>query len=414
MIPMSRIVPKMPRLSNGVNLRPPIPLTKSMSLMRVMFASAIRNQNMNCSRVALLLLFAVTGRTADVLAGADGTTAAIQKMAQSTLPNLDALRQATSFESPIYDWDCGDSLPPPLKGLELPRNAAALQEIESQSLLSKTQIDLSPYDTCYVNGPHWGENREDNSSAKGNSYIFANTRTGKVSGQLTTSLLLGRHAQRCLTWLVANGKMALDCASYCSEQVAAFIRQHEPNGEEDIGQNDDIFNLFDQVAEMGDEANTVEPEQTAAGKPTHPNPVEFLVVTPCPESSRTTFFRRLGRVTLEDRQGLTSHPALMGEFVWIDPETSPKWALNADFATPCCPNAQNATETPAGQAQASGTPVMVRFLEYCAKCCLGDWNVVFRNISRQIALLDWTPLVKGTPSDLAARNTVPASAFIGR
>jgi hypothetical protein len=349
-----------------------------------------------------------------VLAAADGTMPAIQQMAQSTPPDLDALRQATSFESPIYYWDCGDSLPPPLKGLELPRNAAALQEIESRSLFSQTQIDLSPYDMYYVNGPHRGGNREENSCAKGNSYIFASTRTGKVSGELATSLILGRHAQRCLAWLVANGKIAVDCASYCSKQVAAFIRQHAPNGEEDVEQNDDIFDIIDQFAEMGDETNTVESEQSAAGKTAHPEPVEFVVVTPCPESGRATLFRTLGRVTPEGRQGLTSHPALMGEFVWIDEETSPKWALSADFATPCCPSPHDVAETPRGQVQASGAHFMVTLLEYCAKYCLGDWNVVFRNISRQIARLDWTPLVKGTPSDLAVRNTVPASAFIGR
>ena len=130
---------------------------------------------MKCSRVALLLLLVITtGGTANALAATDGTMAAGQQMALSPLPDLDALRQATSFQSPIYYWECGTSLPPPVNGLELPRNADTWNEIGDESPLFQGRR-LSPYDLYYANDPHSG-NCEDDSRARRDSPIFADTK----------------------------------------------------------------------------------------------------------------------------------------------------------------------------------------------------------------------------------------------
>ena len=227
------------------------------------------------------------------------------------------------------------------------------------------------------------------------------------------------------------------CTSNYWEQAAALLREHERNDEEAGLELDDWFDCFAEgnCATLGEPApisvamessprqipeNGTVPfsltrklGQSPFGEPVRPEPAERLYVTTC-QHNDGIILATLGKMTAEYRRGSTRYLTLSGEFYRIDDESCPAFVLNADFATASQPSAGEASQNRREQQQASGRLSTGAWLEYWAKWWLGDWDVVFRNISRQIARLDWTVLLTGRPSGLAVRNPAPASSSVAR
>jgi len=320
---------------------------------------------MKCSRVALLLLLVLTSGTAGVLAAESGTV---------PLHGLETLRKTTAFQSPI--------------------------RVDADELFSNAS---SPYDMYYANGRYWA-------GCDKNSVSEDADATGGA-GELAIGANLGRCVRRGMSWLAANGKAAIGYASRYWEQAATFFRDHSLNGEE-AGLNSD--DMFDDFAETGDEVSPVAARHAAAIEPARPKPVECVYVTSCPRHNNATVLATLGKVTVEYPLGSAWQSALSGEFYWVNEESCPTLASNMDFTVPWQSTAGDANQGGKDQKQASAAPSMATRLGHWVKSWLGEWNVAFRNISRQIARLDWTLLLKSQLPDRAVRNTAPASRPIQR
>jgi hypothetical protein len=104
----------------------------------------------------------------------------------------------------------------------------------------------------------------------------------------------------------------------------------------------------------------------------------------------------------------------VAEFCRIDAVTCSTRTPTADFAMPSQHGIGDASQDWDDQEQASAVPSVTTLWECWAKWWGGDENVVFRNISRQIARLDWTLLLTGRPSGLAIRGTMPAENSVER
>ena len=143
------------------------------------------------------------------------------------------------------------------------------------------------------------------------------------------------------------------------------------------------------------------------------DPAERLYVTTCNRNDGI-ILASLGKLTGEYRLESTRYSTLLGEFYRIDDESCPAFTLNADFATAWQPSVAGANRERKKQEQASAELSIGTWLDYWATRWLGDWNAVFRNISRQIARLDWTVLLTGKSSGLAVRHPAPASSSAAR
>jgi hypothetical protein len=88
--------------------------------------------------------------------------------------------------------------------------------------------------------------------------------------------------------------------------------------------------------------------------------------------------------------------------------------ITAESAKRWCSVVGDANQGGTAEKQAPVAPMMVARLAQWAKSSLDGWNAAFRNISRQIARLDWTFLLAGQTADRAVRNAAPAPSLIER
>lgn len=112
--------------------------------------------------------------------------------------------------------------------------------------------------------------------------------------------------------------------------------------------------------------------------------------------------------------GKTSLPDLFGESCWTDKATHPSLVLYLEFAKPWHSIGGNAYRNCAKAEPTLAAPSLRTWLIGWAKCSLDGWNVAFRNISQQIARLDWTLLLSKRPANQSAQNATPASKPIER
>jgi len=340
---------------------------------------------MKCSRVALLLTLVLTGRTAGVLAADDGTTFAGQQTVLLPLPCLEPFRQGVPFQSPIGG-----------RSDKLAANAS------------------SPYDMYYANGLDWGYYEENSQDENGGQVSNGDKSGEKIAGadeDLAVDARLARSFQGGMSWRAASGKTAMGYASHCWEQAVTFLRDHSPNGEEAGLKPDDTS---DDWAEADDETSPAETEHAAVGEPPRHEWVECLYVASCPKQNDAAFLATPGKVGVEYPLGSASQSAVFAEFYWADGEFCPSLASNSEIAMPWRSIFGDANQGRADNEQAPAAPSMATRLANWAKSSLNEWNVAFRNISRQIARLDWTLLLKSRLGDRAVRNTAPASNPIER
>ena len=345
---------------------------------------------MKCSRVALLLLLVLTSGTAGVLA-TDNGTAVVGQQVLPPLPCLETFRHVTLFQSPICK-----------RGDELAAGAG------------------SPYDTYYTNALDSGYYAENSQDKRGeqfnNNAKSGETRVGADESSASDARLVS--FQRGMSWLAASGEQAMGYVSHCWEQAVTFLGDRDPSDEEVGLESDDAFEDWAEEgwAEMADETHPVETEHVAVAKPPHSKRVECLYVASCPTYDNPAFLATLGRATIEYPLGVTSRSVLFGEYYCVDGEFCPTLTPNADFANQWRFLAGGTDQARTDDQQvpaASSTSLAIR-LAHLAKSSLNEWNVAFRNISRQIARLDWTLLFRSQPADRAVQNTAPAAHRIAR
>jgi hypothetical protein len=104
----------------------------------------------------------------------------------------------------------------------------------------------------------------------------------------------------------------------------------------------------------------------------------------------------------------------VAEFYRIDAESFSTLTPTVDFAMPRRYSSGATSQDEKQQELALAATSLATQLEHWAKWWPGDWNVVFRNISRQIARLDWTTLLTGKSGGVAARNTTPLAHPVER
>jgi hypothetical protein len=330
---------------------------------------------MTCFHIALLLPLVLTGRTTGVLAANDCPTVAAQQ--RILLPPFwpEALRQTPPFQSPV-------------------RIDADLRAADV----------FSPYDMYYANGLYWGdcgENPTAKSGSQANNRAANSATNASVYEVWSIGTTLGRYVQSYMPQLAACGKTAFVYASKYWKQTAAFVRDRETCRAETRLHPHDKFGC---VAK-GDRA--------MPGILVLPEPAERLYVTICPYN-KGAILATLGKVRAEYRWGPAPHATLLGEFYQIDDESCPTFAATGDFAASSQSGAGEANQVQKAPGQTSAAPSVATWWEQWARWWLGDRNVVFRNISRQIAGLDWTILLTGKPSDLSVRSTAPAANSVAR
>jgi hypothetical protein len=222
--------------------------------------------------------------------------------------------------------------------------------------------DFSPYDAYYAN-----------------SATSAKTHNKSSVGARLSGCVQGYVSQ-----LATYGKAVAVYASRYWKQVATYLHEREKNS-----------------AEAG------------LASQTRREPTEWLCVMSYKDNDGV-ILATLGKVTPEYRLGPVPRPALLGEFCQIDDERCPIFVDSAESAAPSQPGVGEANQGGRSRAQASVAQSVATRLQQLAKWWLGDWDVVFRNISGQIARLDWTVLLTGKPSDLAVHNMLPAPEAVKR
>ena len=171
---------------------------------------------------------------------------------------------------------------------------------------------------------------------------------------------------------------------------------------------------FDEMAEMDDETSAVEAKHVAVSQPAHSKLVEYLCVTSCPQYDDVAFLASWGKPTIACPWGHTCQSALSGEYCWSVGEFFADLTVTAESAERWCSVVGDVDQGRTAEKHPSATPTMAARLAQWAKSSLEEWNVAFRNISRQIARLDWTALLAAGTADRAVRNTAPASNPIER
>jgi hypothetical protein len=312
---------------------------------------------MKLSHVALLLaLLLVTGRTTNVLATDD--TLAADQTAFLPFASQDTFQQAHPFQSPIRKFN----------------NETAA-------------IATTLYDTYY-----------------------SNVNIAGTDGQSASHSTLVRGFQRYMSQVAANGNTALGYASYCLEQATKLLRYHGLNDEQAGLETADVFAYWVEMAETTSSENA---ESTANAKARRSEPVECLYVACNTRNDSSALLGTLGKVTVEYPLGSPSRSALIAEFYWADEEFCPTLASNVRFGNPWQFHIGNPDEDRTDSRQATASSIVTRLATW-VQGSLDGWDVAFRNISRQIARLDWTLSLKSQSADRAVRNTAPASNPINR
>jgi hypothetical protein len=345
---------------------------------------------MKCSHVALLLTLILTGRAAGALAADEAITLSAvtgEGMAALRLPCLETFRLADSFRGGI---------------------SISMRDVEPAANAG------SPYDTYYTNSSYWGYsggNSHDEATWQVNADGDRNVTSGEAEKELAIGARLTQGFERGVSWLAANGKTTMGFASRCWQQMVAFVCNHGADGGEvGLDSEDD----FDEVTETNDETNAVEAKQAIESKPACPKLVEYLFVTSGPQYDDVALLSRWGKPTIACPWGHTCQSAVCAEYCWSDGEFCANLTITAESAKRWCSVVGDANQGGTAEKQAPVAPMMVARLAQWAKSSLDGWNAAFRNISRQIARLDWTFLLAGQTADRAVRNAAPAPSLIER
>ncbi len=333
---------------------------------------------MKCVHFALLLLLVLTSRTTGVLAADDqATVTGEQRMEQRTLPSLPS---PATLRSTLH------------------RSSIRINADETATNV------FSAYDMYYASGLYCGDNGENSegiAEAQVSNSDADDVTTANTAGEPPSVAKLCCDVQRYMSRLATYGRMAAAYASQYWEQAETFRWEQEEKRAEVGEAGVDSSESFDRFAIA---------RRAMLGIPAHLEPVEYLYVASC---NNRAILATLGKLTGEYRSGTASH-ALVGEFYRIDVETCSTLTPTADFAMPWRSNSGETSQDRKDVEQASAPASVATRFEYWAKWWLGDWNVVFRNISRQIARLDWTTLLTGKSGGLAVRYPAAASQPLER
>jgi hypothetical protein len=238
-------------------------------------------------------------------------------------------------------------------------------------------------------------------SSRYDMYYANGAASGPARHESSLGVRLGRGVQGYVSQLATYGKTAASYAWQYWKQATAFVRQQEKSRvEAELARHD----RFDRL---------VKSARAAVGAAARREPVEWLYVTSC-KYNNGAIPATLGKVTGEYRWGYSAQTMLLAEFCRIDDEACPSFVTSSEFATLSQANAGEAKQDRKDREQAAAALLWAARFQQWTKWWLGDWDVVFRNISRQIARLDWTTLLTGKHSDLAVHNGTPASNSVER
>ncbi len=349
---------------------------------------------MKCFHIALLLPLVLTGRTPGVLAANDCPVVVGEQGVLMSMAWPKALRRTSVFQSRI--------------GLDADQLTANV---------------FSPYDMYYANGGYRANqagSRPSDDGSQVNDSAADEAMRAKMHDVLTVAARLGRYAEHYASQVAAYGKAAVVYASQRWTQAAAFVHEREKNGAESGLAHRD---RRDRVAQRN---------RAGLGMAPPSEPVEYLYIT-SREPNQGAILATLSKAVVEYRLRPSQYATLLGEFCQVDDQLFATVTPTADFAMPWGPNVEdveveikrdrNVKGSGSGLAQTKtgafpqtkiGTVPWAVPLEQLAKWWLGDWDVVFRDISRQIAGLDWTVVLTGRPSHLAVHGTAQASKPVER
>jgi hypothetical protein len=344
---------------------------------------------MKCSIAALLLTLVLADRPAVATTADDETNMVARQTSLLPSPCEEFFGRATRFQSPIgaqngeVDRDGADSL----------------------------------YDKYYSGGleqqPSEGDSK-DGATAQASS-DDEDEITAAPDRELTDEPTIGSRLagglQLGISWLATSGETALGFASKWWEQGVTFLPAQNPSSEEVAGGSNGVA---EDRAEANEDAPQTEAEQSALVEPPHHEWTERLYVTPSQNGIDMASLASPGRLNIEHSLGIGPKSAVFADFYWAEGDVSTGMPLISDIAMPWRSVFEEVKQDTTGKASTPATPSLARRMADWAEASLGDWTVAFRNISRQIARLDWTLLLKDGVGDRAVRNTVGASNPIER
>jgi hypothetical protein len=199
--------------------------------------------------------------------------------------------------------------------------------------------------------------------------------------------------QGCLSQLMGSGVKVAGYAWQCCKEATALVCTQEAIRAEAAPAR---YDKSDRRAERGRAA-------TARGR----EPTEWLYVTTCAYPSEP-ILAMPGKVTAECRWGYAPNAVLLADFCRIDDESFPGFGGGDAFRERDANDGKD--EGPASLARSWA----VQLEPWARWWWLGNWDVVFRNISQQIAWRDWTVLLTGEYRGLAAHEGTPAAASVER
>ncbi|MFZ1932940.1 MAG: hypothetical protein WCB27_01555 [Thermoguttaceae bacterium] len=238
-------------------------------------------------------------------------------------------------------------------------------------------------------------------SSRYDMYYANGAASGDAPHESSLGARLGRGVQGYVSQLSGYGEMAATYAWRYWKQAMAFVRQQEKSRvKAELARRD----RFDRLAKSA---------HAAIGAAARREPGEWLYVTSC-KYNNGAIPATLGKVTGEHRWGYSTQTMLLAEFCRIDDEACPSFATGAELATLSPSGAGEANQDRKDREQVSAAASWATRLQQWTRWWLGDRDVVFRNISRQIARLDWTTLLTGKHSDVAVHSGTHASSSVER
>ena len=225
---------------------------------------------------------------------------------------------------------------------------------------------LSPYDRYYVHAAAQGTAHPD----------------------LPIGAILDRCIPGYLSQLTGSGERAAGYAWQCCKDAVALVCPREKSREQPS-------------PARRDKSDRLVKNSRAAAAAAARQPVEWLCVTSCTYPSWPTLVTP-DRATGECWRGHAANAVLLADFCRIDDESCLAFSSGADLLARNGHGGRNVE-------RASAVSLWAVRLEPWARFWLGAWDVVFRNISQQIARLDWTTLLTDKSRGLAAHKATPVS-----
>jgi hypothetical protein len=334
---------------------------------------------MKCFHVALVLLLVFAGRTTGVAAANEDATVASQEGMLLTPAWREIFRQSPAYTSPA--------------GNDADQFTADV---------------FTGYDAYYANTLCRSGSSGKDSACTSSSPVAQEETADGATLKVRTALAFGARVCCCakpwMSSLAAYSETAAVYASECwNETVASICERATSRDETGLAVR----------SRMG---------ETVAPGGELPESIERVYVTSC-RSSRP-ILATLGKPTAEYRMAPPPQATLLGEFYTIDAPSCPAFVTEADFAALSQASAEEAIRGGRGLRADSkdrtfadsviGTIRSATWLGQWTAWWMVDWDVVFRNISRQIARLDWTIVLTGRPSDLTVRNMASGSGSVER